>query len=168
MASNINRFDAAPVRGITARAVGPFVRLLAVAAGALLLAACGAQTVEGGAAAADDEVQPQVELHGAQWTVERLADEEAIADAPATLNFEQDGRVWGSTGCNRINGGYEHVGGSIRFTALAVTRMACPDPLMRQEAVFLQIIESAQTVHMTSNGWLVIRSDEGDILARGH
>ncbi|MGQ5523315.1 META domain-containing protein [Chitinimonas sp. PSY-7] len=44
------------------------------------------------------------------------------------LQFNSEGRrLAGSTGCNRLIGGYTLVGGGIHFTSLATTRMACTE-----------------------------------------
>jgi heat shock protein HslJ len=43
------------------------------------------------------------------------------------LVFEQDGRVAGADGCNRITGTYERTAEAIKFGPLVSTRMACVD-----------------------------------------
>jgi heat shock protein HslJ len=45
----------------------------------------------------------------------------------AHLVFEQDGRVAGADGCNRITGTYERTAEAIKFGPLVSTRMACVD-----------------------------------------
>ncbi|HUH53365.1 MAG TPA: META domain-containing protein [Microbacteriaceae bacterium] len=42
-----------------------------------------------------------------------------------SLTLEDDGQVYGSDGCNRITGSYEHEGTEIEFGALATTMMFC-------------------------------------------
>jgi heat shock protein HslJ len=63
-------------------------------------------------------------------------------DAPITLSFEKGG-VSGNGGCNTFRGGYTVDGQSVKIGPLASTRMACPDPAMRQEREFLAALESA-------------------------
>ncbi len=38
------------------------------------------------------------------------------------------GRATGNAGCNRFTGGYTQAGDSLRFSALALTRMMCAEP----------------------------------------
>lgn len=60
---------------------------------------------------------------------------------PTEFRFE-DGRFSGSTGCNRVQGGYEVEGAVFRFgEGLAATRMACPEPLMKQETVIFKALQ---------------------------
>jgi heat shock protein HslJ len=63
-------------------------------------------------------------------------------DAPITLSFEK-GSVSGNAGCNTFRGAYVVDGQGVKIGPLALTRMACPDPLMKQEREFLAALESA-------------------------
>ena len=51
-----------------------------------------------------------------------------MVDAVVTLDFVDDGRLTGETGCNSFNGPYQSDGDAISIGPLAVTRAACPDP----------------------------------------
>jgi heat shock protein HslJ len=51
----------------------------------------------------------------------------ASRNREAHLVFEQDGRVAGADGCNRITGTYERTAEAIKFGPLVSTRMACVD-----------------------------------------
>lgn len=71
------------------------------------------------------------ELENVEWKLVEL-DGAAVPDTPPgaptlTLSSKED-RARGFAGCNRYTGGYELEGASLRFTAIATTRMACPDP----------------------------------------
>ena len=59
------------------------------------------------------------------------------------LVFHEDGRVAGSDGCNRVTGGYEADGSSIRLSRLATTRMACPAG-MNQAERFGQVLDEVE------------------------
>ncbi|BCU07345.1 META domain-containing protein [Allochromatium tepidum] len=60
---------------------------------------------------------------------------------PTEFRFEA-GRFSGSTGCNRVQGGYEVEGTDFRFgEGLAATRMACPEPLMKQETAIFKALQ---------------------------
>ena len=51
----------------------------------------------------------------------------ASRNREAHLVFEQDGRMAGADGCNRITGTYERTAEAIKFGPLVSTRMACVD-----------------------------------------
>lgn len=65
------------------------------------------------------------------WVLEAI-DNTEITDAGYTrehpqLEFHQaDGKVMGTTGCNRLNGTYTTTGNNIAFGPLLTTKMACP------------------------------------------
>ena len=71
------------------------------------------------------------ELENVEWTLIEL-DGAAIAPtshAPPTLKLSsKERRVSGFAGCNRYSGGYELKGERVSFSAMATTRMACPEP----------------------------------------
>lgn len=64
----------------------------------------------------------------------------ANPDQPLQLDFSE-GRLSVSGGCNRIGGGYEQEGGALRVGALVQTRMACPQPLMDQDAAIAGLLD---------------------------
>ncbi|SFL35192.1 YbaY family lipoprotein [Shimia haliotis] len=57
------------------------------------------------------------------------------------MEFGADGRVSGSSGCNRFNGSVTVDGSALSFGPLASTRMACPAPLDAQERAFFGALE---------------------------
>lgn len=71
-----------------------------------------------------------------KWVFTQIGDErlDASARARTSLALEaQSGRVAATAGCNRMAGGYTLNGDTISFTQMAMTRMACPPPLMQRE-----------------------------------
>jgi heat shock protein HslJ len=52
--------------------------------------------------------------------------------------------VTGYSGCNRFNGRYAESPGKIEVGPLAMTRMACPPPMMEIEAAFSQSLEATR------------------------
>ncbi len=71
------------------------------------------------------------ELENVEWTLIEL-DGAAIAPtsrpAPTLKLSSKDHRASGFAGCNRYTGGYELKGDRLSFSAIAATRMACPEP----------------------------------------
>ncbi|MCC6626153.1 MAG: META domain-containing protein [Chloroflexi bacterium] len=77
-----------------------------------------------------------------------------------TATFGADSTVTGSAGCNRFNGNYTVTGSAIKIGALATTRMACPEPVMTQEAAFLAAMQNA-TVYSITGDRLELRDNDG-------
>lgn len=101
------------------------VRIQAVLLGALLLLTACSGPSSG---------TPQ--LNGTSWIVSSIAGTATLSDQQPTLTFA-DGRVSGSTGCNTVSGAFTQNGDGVTFSPMAVTQMACPDPVMSQETSFL-------------------------------
>jgi heat shock protein HslJ len=91
-----------------------------------------------------------VALEGTRWRIDGLAiggdavsSTIAGADADVTLDA---GSFSGTTGCNRMTGGYETSGdaseGAISFGAVATTKMACEPDVAEQEATIIAAIEA--------------------------
>jgi putative lipoprotein len=65
------------------------------------------------------------------------------------LLSESEDRYSGSTGCNRFNGAFELSGDSLRFKTGAMTMMACPEPLMKQEQTLTTALQSVTTYRVS-------------------
>lgn len=80
-------------------------------------------------------------VQAGDWTVERINGKLSVGNA--MLSFAPDGRLTGSTGCNRLNSTVRYDAGVLVFDApLALTRMACPDEgLMEQENAITVILQ---------------------------
>ena len=84
------------------------------------------------------------DLGGTEWTLVAYGPPGApiAAEAPASITFEANGRVGGSTGCNTFFGNFSAAGGRLSFVddELAFTTMGCgPDSAEgRQDAFFRQ------------------------------
>jgi len=57
----------------------------------------------------------------------------------------------GSGGCNTMRGVYQLDGARLRFTQIATTRMACPDPYMGQESAFLKVLEATDSFKLSGD-----------------
>jgi len=86
------------------------------------------------------------ELHTARWKLVRLEGRPVTAEGtPPFLQFKpEQGRLSGSTGCNRLNGEYRSWGaGGFTALPLATTRMACQGERGEQEVRFLGALARA-------------------------
>lgn len=61
------------------------------------------------------------------------------AGASPSATFAE-GRIAGSTGCNRFTGPYSTDGDRLELGAIATTRMACDAPLMALEQAYLEAL----------------------------
>jgi heat shock protein HslJ len=81
------------------------------------------------------------------------------------LVFSSEGRVSGSTGCNRVSGAYEKDGNSLRFGQMVSTKMACPPPLMTLEQAFLQALGATAALQISGNT-LTLKDAAGKVRMR--
>ena len=108
-------------------------------------------------------------LPGSSWTLTgvnngRGAVESLPTGVEVTAKFGTDGKVSGSGGCNTYSAPYTIDGGNIKFGVGITTSMACPDPQMQTEVLFLKALEST-TKWSIDNGDLVLRDASGAMTA---
>lgn len=105
-------------------------------AGLLILAACASSSQQTGGG----------ELTGNVWVVTELLGESILTDTGISIQFTSDGTLSGSSGCNQYNGKYTASGSTITInTPLATTMMACAQPVMDQESVYLKALGDAKS-----------------------
>jgi len=98
---------------------------------------------------------PEAVLTGTYWRAVTI-DGSPAAQLPqkreAHMVFSAEGkRASGSTGCNRFTGTFTPTGDSLRFSPLAVTKMACPPALTAQEQAFLAALQATTAMHLAGN-----------------
>lgn len=106
------------------------------------------------------------------WTLTAYGPEGATtpvaADSQASLTFNNDGTIAGSSGCNSFGGEYKVDGNQVTFSGMASTLMACDEPLMTQEGVVFKVLDGTasykidgDTLTITNAGTaLVFKSGE--------
>jgi heat shock protein HslJ/uncharacterized lipoprotein YbaY len=107
---------------------------------------------------------PATLLQGAEWVVDDIDGGGIIDRSRVTIQFGDDGRVSGRSGCNQYSGPYRVGGESLEITDLAGTLMACVPALNEQEGRFLQILADARTFALDATGTLVLRTGDGRTL----
>jgi heat shock protein HslJ len=81
-------------------------------------------------------------------------------DAGLSLNVTFDGKVSGTTGCNRFTGTAGMDAGELTFEPLAVTEMACLDPeRMAREAAYLKALSETRWFIASPDGLWLTRED---------
>jgi len=99
------------------------------------------------------------------WQVTALGEAELIEPERLSLNFLHPGRLAGSSGCNRVVGGFTLTGEGMQFGAMGSTMMACQEPLMEQERRMLDALEQVTRFDVTEDGaLLLIGGESGDVL----
>ncbi len=98
-------------------------------------------------------------LDGTSWVLSNLPGVPLVADAPATLRFD-DGRAAGSDGCNRFTVGYTTQGSAIDFPQRAAsTQMACPPPIMKQADAFMAALTGARSYRIAEGRLQLLAAD---------
>ncbi|WP_137110547.1 META domain-containing protein [Rhodobacter sp. SY28-1] len=85
----------------------------------------------------------------------------AVPDgAGLSLSVSFEGRVEGTTGCNRFTGTADLDAGTLQLGPLAVTEMACVEPdRMEREAAWLQALVEARGFVVSPAGLWLMRED---------
>lgn len=87
------------------------------------------------------------------WNLSAYGPITAVSGSQASITFNEDGTLSGTSGCNGFGGEYTVDGDEITFSGLVSTLMACDEPLMSQEGAMFQVL----------NGTVAYRI-EGDML----
>ena len=94
--------------------------------------------------AAERDPEP-AELVGA-WLLEDFGGRGVMDMVQTTIEFDGEGRAFGSGGCNRYTGSYTFEDGLLAFGPLAGTKMMCPEAVMDQEDQFHQALGAVDRV----------------------
>ncbi len=82
------------------------------------------------------------EIRGVTWVLRGIHDggsgfTSVLGDVLVTLQFDDDGRLSGNSGCNRYTAAYDIGPDRLEIGVAGGTRMMCPEPVMEQEALYL-------------------------------
>jgi heat shock protein HslJ len=70
----------------------------------------------------------------------------AVAGSEVTAEFDDEGHMFGSGGCNRYRASFEMEGNSISISPPMSTRMACPDEkITEQETMYFALLETVSS-----------------------
>lgn len=138
-------------------------RLGSLAAAALLVSSC----ISNGPAGERPGPTDPSALAGTEWRLVSLAGVGQI-DPPdtATLDFAEDARVAGHTGCNQFSGPISTDQDGVRLGPLILTKMACVDPAVQDvENAYVSALESTRSF-LIQDQQLVLTDEHGAELAR--
>jgi copper homeostasis protein (lipoprotein) len=107
----------------------------------------------------------QAELANTRWVPVRIGERSitGLEREPWFVLEPRTKHVTGSGGCNRFTGSYESGTGTLKFGALASTRMACP--AMETEATFLKALERTRRFRLAGRK-LELVDEHGVVLTR--
>ncbi|HTG39072.1 META domain-containing protein [Sphingomonas sp.] len=122
----------------------------------VLVIADGRELKGCGMPAADEDA-----LTGQEWRINAVDGAAPPAPRPATLTFAE-GRLSGTTGCNRVMGSYSLSDDRLTLDGVATTRMACPGAAMEQEARITEILRGPLSVVRGKDG-VMLTGDKGSL-----
>jgi len=90
-----------------------------------------------------------------------------LLDTTITATFDDEGRLFGSAGCNTYRADFENTDGTLSLGAAASTRRFCaaPDGVMQQEQAFLAVLAEVASYTISGNQ-LTLQSADGTTLAQ--
>lgn len=109
-------------------------------------------------------------IEGPVWQLERLGDVfiEPNDDPQrnARVQFDHNGRVSGSGGCNRLSGTFERSGSRLKLGQLGATRMACPSEAAQiNETQFFAALQATASYRLQGASQLALLDATGRTIA---
>jgi len=124
-------------------------------AAALLIASCRG-------AVASQPKPPALE--GTAWKLSAIPRTDLVGEVSSTITFDAGGVMGGSDGCNRYRGSWTASGATVSLKPGPSTRMACPEPVMKQARAFMGAMASARG-YSIDGGQLILLGADGQRLA---
>ena len=143
---------------------GGWIASLLLSTMAIALSSCA--HTGGGGGGGGGAPTPATGLAGIVWRVIDIAGVAADATSDATLRFDSDHWVSGSTGCNKFTGSVVIEADQLTFAPLATTGLACAPELMTQEQRFISAIQGVRRFAVDPDGRLQLLGIGGGPLMR--
>lgn len=144
------------------------LRLMAVAATATVLAACGSNdpgeddtVLEPGPAAGGSETA-DVELAGTTWALSQVetASGEAVApEKDAYVTFTEDGQLEANSGCNGYGGEAVVEGDQVTLSMVVGTQIACEGATGDVDLAFGQVLRGEVTASVVDDALTLTNAD---------
>jgi heat shock protein HslJ len=107
-------------------------------------------------------LSPQT-LTGTEWRIDTVAGVPALADRPASISFAE-GRIAGTSGCNRFSGSYHLNTTVLTLGPVAATKMACPGTAMDQETKLFAILKGSVGMRFRNGDTLILTGANGQTI----
>ena len=103
-----------------------------------------------------------------EWMIAEIDGKAPVTGSTPTLAFDADGKLNGNGSCNRFFGGYTLSGEGLTIAEVGSSMMACEEPVMAQEMLFLDVLKSVSRFEIGADGALILHDDGGSrtIVAR--
>jgi len=95
------------------------------------------------------------------YRVEWIGERPLIDRSHLTITLGEDGRAYGSAGCNHWFASYRRDGDALRFEQPGATRKLCAPALMEQDQRFLEALGQVQRWDVSGIGQLRLWPAEG-------
>ena len=102
---------------------------------------------------------PKIDLTGTKWVLVSNSGTNPLPDHEITLEFQEDGRMGGSAGCNSYGADYALQGVSFVPGMIISTMMACEEPIMQHESSYLSALQSMQYFQLDTDQLLLVNPD---------
>ncbi len=101
-----------------------------------------------------------IKLIGTQWILTVFDGADPLADTTITLEFDEEGRAFGSSGCNSYGGSFTVEDDTLAFGMMTSTMMAClQDNIMQQEQAYLQALNATVRYEIFGNRLIIVYGD---------
>ena len=104
------------------------------------------------------QMLPPVTLANTDWLIVEI-DSAPVGGENYLMSFDDQGRLSGQAGCNRLSGPYTQRGHILTPGAIAVTRMACPAERMAHEARVLQLLRGPVRISWRSGQLMTLQEN---------
>jgi heat shock protein HslJ len=94
------------------------------------------------------------------WRAQDIGGNPLLEGVASTIFFGSDGRVAGESGVNRFGGPYRIDGDAIELGPFFSTRMAGPEPAMRQEQELLAVLSGRRPFAIDGEGLVIGQGSE--------
>ncbi len=95
------------------------------------------------------------------YRVEWIGERPLVDNSHVSLTLGEDGRAYGSAGCNHWFASYQLEGDKLTFSQGGVTRKMCPPALMEQEQRFIQALDQVRRWDTSETGELRLWPEAG-------
>ncbi len=99
-------------------------------------------------------------LVGQEWIVQDINQQGIIDFSRLTMTFDDQGRLSGFTSCNQYSTAYEF-NERLDVASAITTQKVCPVATMKQEKVFLTTLADVESLDISINGALVLKTADG-------
>lgn len=104
--------------------------------------------------------EPASLLQAHEWTVKKLGGQPVLEKPRITVTFDEGGRLSGLASCNRFGSDYKLTGEGLQIGKSMSSMMACEDAVMKQEHLFLSLLEKVSRFSIPSEGALVLHTND--------